>query len=50
MADGVLGQEREVGPFKDVLGMGTWTRMVGVFPYWISYDMMVFIRFCFLRT
>ena len=31
MADGVLGQERGVGPFEDVLGMGTWTCIVGDF-------------------
>ena len=31
MADGVLGQERGVGLFEDVLGMGQWTCIVGVF-------------------
>lgn len=31
MADGVPGQERGVGPFEVVIGMGPWTCIVGVF-------------------
>lgn len=31
MADGALGQERGVGPFEHVLGMGARTRIVGLF-------------------
>lgn len=31
MADGVLGQERAVGPFEDVFGMDQGTCIVGVF-------------------
>ena len=42
-ADGVLGQEREVGPFKKMSlgwahGLASW-----VFPCWFSHEVMVSI-------